>query len=398
MDVRFVWLVLALIAFVSTLSVTEAVRVAALHLRAVDHPGGRRLHRSPTARLGGLGIFWGFGVALAAATYGEGVWHLPIHPQGMGLVGLLAGCGVLLITGLLDDVRGMRATAKLALQVGAALCLYHFGWRVERLGIPGIGSWEVGPLSLALTVGWVVCVTNALNLIDGLDGLAGGLALVATLAASWLLAGSGTSSFLATGALAGALAGFLWFNLNPALIFMGDTGSLFVGFVLAALTMRAGQLVSAEAFPLVPVLLLAVPLADTTDAIRRRTLAAAATARSPLHFLREAKRRILAPDGMHVHHRLLRRGFSTRRAVALLWGTGASFAVAAALVLRAPVPGLALTAALAALAWAGLAALEPRAATAPLAPPAVQGPRVLALSALPATEVGEPAEVTSQAA
>jgi UDP-GlcNAc:undecaprenyl-phosphate/decaprenyl-phosphate GlcNAc-1-phosphate transferase len=360
MDVRFSWFVLALIALVATLSVIEMVRVCAVRLQAVDIPGGRRSHRSPTARLGGLGIFWGFAVALALATYGPELWGLPVSASGMGLVGMLIGAGALVCVGLADDVYGLAATLKLCVQIVAALCLYGFGWRVESLGIPGVGHVSVGAFSLPLTVAWVVFVTNALNLIDGLDGLAGGLALVAALAASWMLAATGSASFLVAAALAGALAGFLWFNLYPALIFMGDTGSLFVGFVLSAITLRASQLASLEAFPLVPVLLLAVPLLDTLDAIARRTLAAAAHAATPVAFLRDVRARVFAPDGMHVHHRLVKSGLTARRAVATLWLVAAGFAAAACLVVRAPLAGLGLAAVLAVFVVRRFAALDAR--------------------------------------
>ncbi len=338
----FAWIVFALVALIATLSVTEMVRVFAHRLRAVDSPGGRRVHRRPTARLGGLGIYWGFYVAMALATYGHPSWSDPFHGEDVGMIGMMLGSGLLLLVGVADDVYGLRATAKLVCQFVAALLLYRFGWRVESLGVPGVGVWRVGLLSLPLTVMWVVFVTNAINLIDGLDGLACGVALVATLAACALLAPEGGLLLLAAAALAGALLGFLWFNLNPALIFMGDAGSLFVGFVLSAMTLRAGQLSSPEAFPLVPSLLLMVPLYDTCDAIRRRTLAAAHQSSSMLQFVREVRTRVFEPDGMHVHHRLIQAGFSTRRAVAMLWGAAATFAVAGCILSRVPWVGLAM--------------------------------------------------------
>src|SRR5439155_14866426 len=140
--------------------------------------------------------------------------------------------------------------------------------------------------------------TDAVNLIDGLDGLAGGVALAATLACAWLLAGTHVPSFLVSAALAGALAGFLWFNVHPALIFMGDTGSLFVGFVLSALTLRTAQLAVPGGFPVLPALLLAVPLLDTADAIHRRAAVALAEHHTPLRMLGALKSRLFAPDGL----------------------------------------------------------------------------------------------------
>src|SRR5438093_9419 len=385
MDVPFAWIVFALVALIATLSVTEMVRVFAHRLRAVDSPGGRRVHRRPTARLGGLGIYWGFYVAMALATYGHPSWSDPFHGEDVGMIGMMLGSGLLLLVGVADDVYGLRATAKLVCQFVAALLLYRFGWRVESLGVPGVGVWRVGLLSLPLTVMWVVFVTNAINLIDGLDGLACGVSLVATLAICVLLVPTGGPLLLAAAALAGALLGFLWFNLNPALIFMGDAGSLFVGFVLSAMTVRAGQLVSPGSFPLVLALLLVVPLFDTCFAIGRRTVGAARGSRSLPQFVRETKARVFAPDGRHVHHRLLAAGFSTRRAVGLLWGTSAAFAVAGCLLVPDPVLAVLLLAALVLLCWRGIKRIHARAEK------AVPSPRTIPLSAV-ALAHADPAE------
>ena len=152
----------------------------------------------------------------------------------------------------------------------------------------------------------------------------------------------------------------MWFNLNPALIFMGDTGSLFVGFVLAAMTLRAGQLASPESFPLVPTLLLIVPLFDTFDAVRRRSIAAARTSRSVADFLLAIRGRVFSPDGMHIHHRLIRAGFSTRGAVALLWAAAVTFAVSGCLIPRDPFLGLMLLGTFVIVAWRGFRLLGSR--------------------------------------
>jgi UDP-GlcNAc:undecaprenyl-phosphate GlcNAc-1-phosphate transferase len=339
MVVPFAFIVFSLVALIATLSVTEMVRVFAHRLSAVDVPGGRRVHRRPTARLGGLGIYWGFYVALGLATYGNPLWSDAFHGTDSGMIGMMVGSSLLLLVGVMDDIYGLKATLKLAFQIVAALLLYGFGWRVEAIGLPGIGTIEVGIASLPLTLGWVLLVTNAVNLIDGLDGLACGLALVATLSLCVMLAPVGGPLLMAAAALAGALLGFLWFNLNPALIFMGDAGSLFVGFVLAAMTLRTGQIVAPGSFPVVSVLLLAVPLFDTGFAIARRSRAAARSSTSTLDFVRQVKSRVFAPDGQHVHHRLVRAGYSTRRAVAWLWAAAASFAVVGCVLLRDTVLG-----------------------------------------------------------
>jgi UDP-GlcNAc:undecaprenyl-phosphate GlcNAc-1-phosphate transferase len=329
------------------------VRLFAHRLSAVDRPGGRRVHRRPTARLGGLGIYWGFYVALGLATYGHPSWRHPFSGDDFGMIGMMLGSGLLLLVGVMDDVYGLRATLKLCFQVCAALLLYAFGWRVETLGVPGIGAWSTGAFALPITLFWVLLVTNAINLIDGLDGLACGVALVATLGAGMLLAPTGGPLLLTAAALAGALLGFLWFNLNPALIFMGDAGSLFVGFVLSAMTLRAAQLSSPDAFPLVPVLLLAVPLYDTCDAVVRRALATIRERRAPITIPGALVSRVFSPDGMHVHHRLIRAGFSTRRAVGLLWLLAIAFATAGCLFERSRWLGFLALAVAVALLWFG---------------------------------------------
>ncbi len=338
------------VAAIATLSATELVRVIALRLGATDAPGGRRVHRRPTARLGGLGIFWGFGVALALAVYTESSARAALVASGVGTIGLLVGAGLMLITGLLDDVRGLRPVTKLILQVAAASLVYLAGWRVEYVGLPGAGAWPAGVLSLPLTLGWIVFATNAINLIDGLDGLATGIALLTALAV-FALVGPGTGSGVIALALAGALLGFLWFNVSPALIFMGDAGSLFVGFAVATLTLRCAMKTGPEAFPALPMLLLAIPVIDAASAVMRRVAGARRASNSFPRWLREARTRVMTPDRSHLHHRLLDAGLSPRAAVAVLQGCAIPFALAAWLLDREVLAGLVL-AGLVVIVWA----------------------------------------------
>ena len=335
------WFVSFAVALAATLSATQFVRVTALKLSAVDRPGGRRLHRRPTARLGGLGIFWGFAGALLLMVYGDPGWKHLIAGAELRMLGLLAGAGAVLILGLVDDVRGLGAGAKLTVQVAAAVTLWCCGWRIEAVDLPGVGRWSLASLSLPLTVGWIVFVTNAFNLIDGLDGLACGVALIGALAMCLILGPQYAFGRIASVALAGALLGFLWFNFNPALIFMGDSGSLFVGFVLSAITLRIGH-AQHSAFPVVPALLVALPILDTVGAIVRRSLRTIRASRSPVDFLRNVFSRMFTADRSHMHHTLLLAGLSIRRAVAVLWVVSASFALCAWLYLEHPVAGMAL--------------------------------------------------------
>jgi len=306
------------------------------------------------------------------------------------MIGMLAGSGLLLTVGIADDVRGLGAVTKLAFQVGAASLLYASGWRVESIGIPGWGVWAAGIASYPLTLLWVLAITNAVNLIDGLDGLACGIALIATLAIAALVALGSSPLLLATAALGGALIGFLWYNLHPAQIFMGDAGSLFVGFVLSGLTLRAGQIASSEAFPLVPALLLAVPLLDTCDAILRRAAGAAHGTRSIPELARSLRARVFAPDGHHIHHRLLRAGFSPRQAMTVLWIAAGCFAISGCILAVAPLVGYALIAAsMLGVAW-GHAYVRSREST------SVPAPR--ASTSAPSVPSEEPLEAPRTAA
>lgn len=351
--------VFTLVALIATLSATELVRVTAHRLQAVDAPGGRRVHRRPTARLGGLGIFWGFTVSMLLATYGR-VLLDPLQGGDFGMIGMLAGSGLLLMVGIADDVRGLGAVTKLLFQIGAASVLYASGWRVETIGIPGWGAWPTGFAAYPLTLLWVLAVTNAVNLIDGLDGLACGIALIATIAVAALIASGGSPLLLAVAALGGALIGFLWYNLHPAQIFMGDAGSLFVGFVLSGMTLRAGQIAAPEAFPLVPALLIAIPLLDTSNAILRRAGSAARGARSVGALVRAVRARVFAPDGHHIHHRLLRAGFTAWQTAAVLWLAATGFAIAGCALAVAPFLGYTIVLALIAFAAWGHAHVRAR--------------------------------------
>ncbi|HWE28057.1 MAG TPA: MraY family glycosyltransferase, partial [Polyangia bacterium] len=211
------------------------------------------------------------------------------------------------------------ARVKFSIQVAVACGLYAFGFRVETLTTPW-GVMALGVFSLPITVLWIVGVTNAVNLIDGLDGLAGGVSLIA-LAAVFFIGASRGDAFmmLFSAALGGAVLGFLFYNFNPATIFMGDTGSMFLGFMLAVCSIKAGQK-SSTAVALFPVALLALPLCDTVVAMWRRL----ASGLPPFTGDRE-----------HFHHRLLARGLSHRNAVTTLYGVATIFATLAIVLYNA---------------------------------------------------------------
>jgi UDP-GlcNAc:undecaprenyl-phosphate GlcNAc-1-phosphate transferase len=304
-------------ALVVGLIATPLVRGFAHGRGLLDQPGGRKVHRVPVPRLGGVAMAIAFGVAVGIA--------ILVSPD-LGSVGglrpnrapaILVGVAVLLVIGVWDDIRGMRALVKLSLQVATAVVAWWLGLSIERLELPW-GTVELNILSLPITVAWIVAVINAVNLIDGLDGLASGVVLTALGAFGLLAAVDGVDPTLPLiAATVGAAVGFLAYNLHPATIIMGDTGSMFLGFVVAAIGISLTQDGTNPVHPWVPMVALGVPIIDTIWAILRRT------ARGEPFFV---------ADRGHVHHQLLRRGLSQRDAMLILTAVSAGLAVIAVLL------------------------------------------------------------------
>jgi UDP-GlcNAc:undecaprenyl-phosphate GlcNAc-1-phosphate transferase len=237
--------------------------------------------------------------------------------QGLKLVGMIAGGLALCLIGAVDDVRGLRAAHKLAAQVIVATLAYACGFRIDAISLPLAGTLSMGVFALPITVAWIVGITNAMNLIDGLDGLAAGVAFFGALT-SFVIAHVTGNSFVAllSAGLMGVLAGFLFFNFNPARIFMGDSGSYFLGYVLATLSLSGAlqQKASTAVSLLVPMIALGLPIFDTFFTMLRRFL---------------ERRSIFSPDRGHIHHRLLDLGLTHRRAVMVLYGVCVVFTAAA---------------------------------------------------------------------
>jgi UDP-GlcNAc:undecaprenyl-phosphate/decaprenyl-phosphate GlcNAc-1-phosphate transferase len=304
-------------AMVVALVVTPMMRALAHRYGLLDQPGERKVHEVPIPRLGGIGMAIAFGVAIVAAS---------IASSDLGAVGglrpnrapaILAGASLLLLVGIVDDTRGMRAIVKLTFQILAAVLAWGLGLSIEQLHL-GWTIVDLGPLSLPLTVLWVVGVINAVNLIDGLDGLASGVALTVLGAFGLLAAADGIDPTLPIiAATAGAAIGFLAYNLHPASIIMGDTGSMFLGFVIAGIAISLTQDGVFPQAPWVPVVALGVPILDTIWAVIRRG------ARGASFF--EA-------DRGHIHHQLLVRGLSQRDSMLLLTAASAGLAVLAVLL------------------------------------------------------------------
>ena len=275
---------------------------------------GRHVHQTPLPRLGGVAIFLAFSVSL-------GIWLglsllFPRLVDGLApatLLRIYVPACLIFCLGIYDDLRGAGPYLKFAVQAIAAAMLFAGGMRV--LDLPLIfGShslpWFVG---LPLTVLWVVAVTNAFNLIDGLDGLAAGSALFSTMVffVVSLVTHSWLGSLMSV-TLAGAILGFLRFNFNPATIFLGDSGSLFIGFMLSALALAGAQKAPTFVAVAIPVVSFGLPILETLLSILRRLISG---------------RPIFTADREHIHHKLLQMGFSHRQVVIVLYAVSAMFAM-----------------------------------------------------------------------
>ncbi len=284
-----------LVSFVST----PVVKALAQKMGAVDVPkDSRRMHDHPIPRMGGLAIFFGFTLSTLV--------FLPLTEQ---LRGMLLGACLIVVLGILDDIYTLSAKLKFVVQIIAALIAVLHGNIITVISNPNIFSdnpyWDLGILSVPISVLWVVGITNAVNLIDGLDGLACGVSTISsmTMLVIALVVAEGDVAIIMA-ALAGACIGFLPYNLNPAKIFMGDTGSTFLGFVLAVVSIQGLFKYAAIISFAVPFLMLALPIFDTCFAIIRRV----SKGQSPM-----------SPDRSHIHHRLIDMGFSQKQAVAVLY-------------------------------------------------------------------------------
>lgn len=293
-----------LLALGSALLVTPLVRKWAFKCGALDRPDQRKVHKRVMPRMGGLAIYISFVAAV--------VFTREITPQ---VAGLLVGGSLIVLLGIIDDTRGVSPRMKLAGQVAAACAVIPFGLQVEFLTNPFSAELiNLGLLSIPVTVLWIVSVTNAVNLIDGLDGLAGGTSCIAALtlaAVVWIevsMAGASTDqvdAVILALVLAAAVLGFLRYNFYPARIFLGDSGSMYLGFTVAVLAVMGLAKSATFISVIIPIVILGIPLLDTTFAIVRR------------YF---GHKPIFQPDKEHLHHRLMQMGLSHRQTVLCIYG------------------------------------------------------------------------------
>ena len=306
----------SLFAFILALAIsfacTPAVRMLAIKIKAVDVPkDNRRMHKVPIPRMGGLAIFAGFLVSV-----------LFFVPLGTEFRSILIGALILVVLGIIDDIMALKPKTKFAGQIIAALIPALSGVSIHGIVNPFVpGQYStLGIFSIPLTVIWIVGITNAVNFIDGLDGLACGVSAIATVTMFIIAVLFGeTYIALMMAALAGACLGFLPYNMNPAKIFMGDTGSMFLGYILATVSIQGLFKFYAVISFAVPFILLGLPIFDTGFAIVRRLL----KGQSPLQA-----------DRGHVHHRLIDLGFDQKQSVAILYAFSALMGLTAVILAR----------------------------------------------------------------
>ena len=308
---------LFVIATMASLVITPVVRRLCERYRLLDVPtDSRRLHTKATPRLGGVAIYLSCLAALSMLPFVDNLLTQNLKTQWLEIVVTLIPATLVLILGIIDDLRGTNATVKFTVLGLIATLFYFLGGHIDALSIPFVGTIELPPLvSFVITILWLVGIANAFNLIDGMDGLASGAALFSSLVILSVSISQGRPLMTVVAlVLSGALAGFLRYNFNPASIFLGDSGALFVGFTLAALSVLNAQKATTTVAIVIPILAFGFPVVDTAMTMGRRLIS-----RHP----------IFQGDNEHIHHMLLARGWSQRRVVLALYGVCTVFGLVA---------------------------------------------------------------------
>jgi UDP-GlcNAc:undecaprenyl-phosphate GlcNAc-1-phosphate transferase len=307
----------ALISFV----LAPLLRDHAQKLQLIDSPSEeRKIHADPIPRTGGVAIFLGFIVAITIPAFLNNPIANIFHDQFPMVIALLLPCFLMFLLGLVDDIWHLKAPTKLSYQILIAVVCFSTTVRITTIFNPFEGANIIlGGLALPITICWLVGITNAFNLIDGMDGLSAGSALFATL--SMILVALIQDHILVAVlacALAGAIIGFLKYNFNPATVFMGDSGSLFIGFLLAAMAVHGAQKSATVVAIAIPMVSFGLPILETLLSMARRFLAGQS---------------IFTADRRHIHHQLLAKGFSHKKVVIVLYGVSALYALLSLLMI-----------------------------------------------------------------
>lgn len=325
-----------LLAFITTFMITPKTINIAKKLGAVDSPKDeRRINKVVMPRLGGVAVVAGFLVSISYLLISltlENQLNLVDGNYHLKLCGYFIGMFLIVITCFFDDVKGLSAVVKLIVQISAASVVVLSGIRIDisNLGIFNGFSDSVNFLhtvSIIITIAWIVGITNAINLIDGLDGLSSGISIIScvSMLIIFTLNSSPLVSIILITALIGALAGFLPYNLNPAKTFIGDTGSNFLGFSLAVISILGVAKTYTALVIVAPIIVLGLPIFDTVFAIIRRVIK------------NKSLKAIMKPDAGHLHHKLLKHGFSQKESVLILYCVSASLGMFAIILLESGV-------------------------------------------------------------
>ncbi len=319
-----------LLAFITTFVVTPHTMRLAKKVGAIDIPNDRRVNKKPMPRLGGVAVIAGFVVSiiyLFITTSIEGKLNLfGEENYYLKMIGFFLGVLVLGLVCYIDDVKGVPSWIKLTAQIIASIIVVACGVRIENISIPFTeGKIIMGDIfSYILTVCWIVGITNAINLIDGLDGLSSGVTLISCLSLLMVFAlnGSPLIAIVLITALAGALVGFLPFNFSPAKTFIGDTGSNFMGFALAIISILGVAKTYTALVLIAPIIILAMPIFDTLFAIFRRLIKG------------KSIKAVFKPDKGHLHHKLMAKGYTQKQAVLIMYGITAILGMFAVILLE----------------------------------------------------------------
>jgi UDP-GlcNAc:undecaprenyl-phosphate/decaprenyl-phosphate GlcNAc-1-phosphate transferase len=295
---------------VLSILIAPLVKKIAITINAVDYPNNRKVHQKVMPRLGGVAIFFSFMLGF-----------LFFAPNAQGIIPIIAGGTIILILGIIDDMYQLHAGIKFIGQGIAALTVVLAGIQIDFVTIPFGPRIEFGLWAIPITMLWIIAITNAINLIDGLDGLAAGISSIVLITISGMAIASGNMFVGLTGLmLLGSTLGFLVYNFYPAKIFLGDSGSYFLGFMISVLSIEGLYKNVAVFSILVPIVILGIPIVDTVFAIIRRKVHG---------------RPFYRPDKYHLHHCLLRLGYSHRQSVLILYGISTVFSLAAIVFSRA---------------------------------------------------------------
>lgn len=309
------FILIFVVATCSSLVITPTMRRLCQRYRWLDEPkDGRRLHTRAIPRLGGVAVFLSVLLGLAPLLLIRNLFTESFRPTAPRLLVILVPAGLTLILGVVDDLFGLNASQKFAGLAFISVIFYVMGGRIENVSIPFVGTVHLPVVvGIVLTVIWVVSIANAFNLLDGIDGLATGAAIFSSLVVMFIALTQQKPLVIALAlVLSGSLVGFLRYNFHPASIFLGDSGALLVGFMLAGLSVEGTQKASTAVTVAIPIIAFGLPIVDTGVTVIRRFVS-----RKPL-FL---------GDREHIHHMLLERGWSQRRTVLVLYGVCAVFAL-----------------------------------------------------------------------